>query len=83
MDGVSVRDCNMLRVSVPPFAKLDLFPLLEFGELPPHKGVVVRVGISCDERPSPVNLHTHHHHHHNESTKVQTLGELRMCGTTN
>ena len=48
----------MLRVSVAPFAKLDLLPLLEFDELPPHKGVVVRVGISCDERPSPVNLHT-------------------------
>ena len=51
----------MLRVSVAPFAKLDLLPLLEFGELPPHKGVVVGVGISCDERPSPVNLHTHTH----------------------
>ena len=61
-----LRDCNMLRVSVTPFAKLDLFPLLEFGELPPHKGVVVGVDISCDERPSPVNLRTQHHHHHNQ-----------------
>ena len=46
-------------VGCSPFAKLDLVSLFQFHELPPHERVIVRVDISCDERPSPVHLHAH------------------------
>lgn len=36
--------------------KLDLTPLLQAIELPFHERIVVRVGIGCDEWPSPINL---------------------------
>ena len=41
-----------------PLAKLDLVPLLQTDELPPHEGVVEGVLVSGDETPSPVNVET-------------------------
>ena len=36
--------------------ELDLVPLLQSDKLPPHKGVIVRVGICGDEGTPPVHL---------------------------
>lgn len=39
-----------------PLSKLDLVPLLQSDKLPPHKGIVVGVGICGDEGTPPVHL---------------------------
>lgn len=43
-------------VSLP---KLDLVPFLELDELPPHEGVVERVGVRGDEASTPVDTQSH------------------------